>query len=130
MVNEMNKPINLAVYTTEELSLRVMNTEDLYILAENTKGWTDENAIQVLKDAVDNRYVYTDEQITDLINDIKGDWGAGETTLDLEDFNDPLRGYAPHIDTSFGPVDKDYDMEPKDDVSLVEQIYGSEEDVE
>ena len=120
MVNEMDKPINITEYTTEELSLLVMNTEDQYSLAENTKGWTDENAIQVLKDAVVNSYVYTDEQIAGLINDIKEDWEPTEPILDLEDFNDPLRGYAPHIDTAI-PLGED-------DVSLVEQIYGGTTD--
>ena len=117
MVNEMNKPINLAVYTTEELSLRVMNTEDLYSLAENTKGWTDENAIFILKDKIRNEYIYNIDQMVQLEYDIKERY---EPVLDLEDFNDPLRGYAPHIDTAI-PLGED-------DVSLVEQIYGGTTD--
>ena len=120
MVNEMNKRNDITRMTTDELSLLVMNTEDLYILAENTKGWTDENAIFILKDKIRNEYIYNFDQMIQLEYDIKGDWEPTEPVLDLEDFNDPLRGYAPHIDTAI-PLGED-------DVSLVEQIYGGTTD--
>ena len=110
---------DITKFNTDELSLIVMNTEDLYTLAEDTVGWTDENAIFILKDKIRNEYIYNFDQMVQLEYDIKE---LKEPKLDLEDFNDPLRGYAPHIDTPI-PLGED-------DASLVEQIYGSSEDVE
>jgi hypothetical protein len=117
MVNEMNKRNDITRMTTDELSLLVMNTEDLYTLAEDTRGWTDENAIFILKDKIRNEYIYNIDQMVQLEYDIKERY---EPVLDLEDFNDPLRGLAPHIDTPI-PLGED-------DVSLVEQIYGGTTD--
>ena len=45
---------DLAKFSVDELALRVGNVEELYNLAENTEGWTDEKEINILKDVIDN----------------------------------------------------------------------------
>ena len=116
---------DLAKYSVDELALRVGNVEELYNLADNTEGWTDEKAIGILKDVIDNKYVYTQEQYDTMITDIKE---YHDPSLDLGDINDPMP--LDLIDTPFGKIPKDYPTEP--DFNTVEDkldyLYGGSND--
>ena len=116
---------DLAKYSVDELALRVGNVEELYNLADNTEGWTDEKAIGILKDVIDNKYVYTQEQYDTMITDIKE---YHDPSLDLGDINDPMP--LDMIDTPFGKIPKDYPTEP--DFNTVEDkldyLYGGSND--
>ena len=116
---------DLAKYSVDELALRVGNVEELYNLADNTEGWTDEKAISILKDVIDNKYVYTQEQYDTMITDIKE---YHDPSLDLGDINDPMP--LDMIDTPFGKIPKDYPTEP--DFNTVEDkldyLYGGSND--
>ena len=116
---------DLAKYSVDELALRVGNVEELYNLADNTEGWTDEKAISILKDVIDNKYVYTQEQYDTMITDIKE---YHDPSLDLGDINDPMP--LDLIDTPFGKIPKDYPTEP--DFNTVEDkldyLYGGSND--
>ena len=116
---------DLAKFSVDELALRVGNVEELYNLAENTEGWTDEKAIGILKDVIDNKYVYTQEQYDTMITDIKE---YHDPSLDLGDINDPMP--LDLIDTPFGKIPKDYPTEP--DFNTVEDkldyLYGGSND--
>ena len=118
---------DLAKFSVDELALRVGNVEELYNLADNTEGWTDEKAIGILKDVIDNKYVYTQEQYDTMIADIKE---YHDPSLDLGDFNDPMFASEEYIDTPFGKVAKDYPMEP--DFNTIEDkldyLYGGSND--
>lgn len=116
---------DLAKFSVDELALRVGNVEELYNLADNTEGWTDEKAIGILKDVIDNKYVYTQEQYDTMITDIKE---YHDPSLDLGDINDPMP--LDMIDTPFGKIPKDYPTEP--DFNTVEDkldyLYGGSND--
>ena len=116
---------DLAKLIVDELALRVGNVEELYNLAENTEGWTDEKEINILKDVIDNKYVYTQEQYDTMITDIKE---YHDPSLDLGDINDPMP--LDLIDTPFGKIPKDYPTEP--DFNTVEDkldyLYGGSND--
>ena len=116
---------DLAKFSVDELALRVGNVEELYNLADNTEGWTDEKAIGILKDVIDNKYVYTQEQYDTMITDIKE---YHDPSLDLGDINDPMP--LDLIDTPFGKIPKDYPTEP--DFNTVEDkldyLYGGSND--
>ena len=116
---------DLAKFSVDELALRVGNVEELYNLAENTEGWTDEKEISILKDVIDNKYVYTQEQYDTMITDIKE---YHDPSLDLGDINDPMP--LDMIDTPFGKIPKDYPTEP--DFNTVEDkldyLYGGSND--
>ena len=116
---------DLAKFSVDELALRVGNVEELYNLADNTEGWTDEKAIGILKDVIDNKYVYTQEQYDTMIADIKE---YHDPSLDLGDINDPMP--LDLIDTPFGKIPKDYPTEP--DFNTVEDkldyLYGGSND--
>ena len=116
---------DLAKFSVDELALRVGNVEELYNLADNTEGWTDEKAISILKDVIDNKYVYTQEQYDTMITDIKE---YHDPSLDLGDINDPMP--LDMIDTPFGKIPKDYPTEP--DFNTVEDkldyLYGGSND--
>ena len=116
---------DLAKFSVDELALRVGNVEELYNLADNTEGWTDEKAISILKDVIDNKYVYTQEQYDTMITDIKE---YHDPSLDLGDINDPMP--LDLIDTPFGKIPKDYPTEP--DFNTVEDkldyLYGGSND--
>ena len=116
---------DLAKFSVDELALRVGNVEELYNLADDTEGWTDEKAISILKDVIDNKYVYTQEQYDTMITDIKE---YHDPSLDLGDINDPMR--LDMIDTPFGKIPKDYPTEP--DFNTVEDkldyLYGGSND--
>ena len=116
---------DLAKYSVDELALRVGNVEELYNLADDTEGWTDEKAIGILKDVIDNKYVYTQEQYDTMITDIKE---YHDPSLDLGDINDPMP--LDLIDTPFGKIPKDYPTEP--DFNTVEDkldyLYGGSND--
>ena len=116
---------DLAKYSVDELALRVGNVEELYNLADDTEGWTDEKAIGILKDVIDNKYVYTQEQYDTMITDIKE---YHDPSLDLGDINDPMP--LDMIDTPFGKIPKDYPTEP--DFNTVEDkldyLYGGSND--
>ena len=116
---------DLAKFSVDELALRVGNVEELYNLAENTEGWTDEKEINILKDVIDNKYVYTHEQYDTMIADIKE---YHNPSLDLGDINDPMP--TDLIDTPFGPVHKDYPMEPDFNTieDKLEYLYGEKYD--
>ena len=116
---------DLAKFSVDELALRVGNVEELYNLADNTEGWTDEKAIGILKDVIDNKYVYTQEQYDTMIADIKE---YHNPSLDLGDINDPMP--TDLIDTPFGPVHKDYPMEPDFNTieDKLEYLYGEKYD--
>ena len=116
---------DLAKFSVDELALRVGNVEELYNLADNTEGWTDEKAIGILKDVIDNKYVYTQEQYDTMIADIKE---YHNPSLDLGDINDPMP--TDLIDTPFGPVHKDYPMEPDFNTieDKLEYLYGRHDD--
>ena len=116
---------DLAKFSVDELALRVGNVEELYNLADDTEGWTDEKAIGILKDVIDNKYVYTQEQYDTMITDIKE---YHDPSLDLGDINDPMP--LDMIDTPFGKIPKDYPTEP--DFNTVEDkldyLYGGSND--
>ena len=116
---------DLAKFSVDELALRVGNVEELYNLADNTEGWTDEKAIGILKDVIDNKYVYTQEQYDTMITDIIE---YHDPSLDLGDINDPMP--TDLIDTPFGKIPKDYPTEP--DFNTVEDkldyLYGGSND--
>ena len=116
---------DLAKFSVDELALRVGNVEELYNLADNTEGWTDEKAIGILKDVIDNKYVYTQEQYDTMITDIKE---YHDPSLDLGDINDPMP--LDMIDTPFGKIPKDYPTEP--DFNTIEDkldyLYGGSND--
>ena len=116
---------DLAKFSVDELALRVGNVEELYNLADDTEGWTDEKAISILKDVIDNKYVYTQEQYDTMITDIKE---YHDPSLDLGDINDPMP--LDMIDTPFGKIPKDYPTEP--DFNTVEDkldyLYGGSND--
>ena len=116
---------DLAKFSVDELALRVGNVEELYNLADNTEGWTDEKAIGILKDVIDNKYVYTQEQYDTMITDIKE---YHDPSLNLGDINDPMP--LDMIDTPFGKIPKDYPTEP--DFNTVEDkldyLYGGSND--
>ena len=116
---------DLAKFSVDELALRVGNVEELYNLADDTEGWTDEKAIGILKDVIDNKYVYTQEQYDTMISDIKE---YHDPSLDLGDINDPMP--LDLIDTPFGKIPKDYPTEP--DFNTVEDkldyLYGGSND--
>ena len=116
---------DLAKFSVDELALRVGNVEELYNLADDTEGWTDEKAIGILKDVIDNKYVYTQEQYDTMITDIKE---YHDPSLDLGDINDPMP--LDLIDTPFGKIPKDYPTEP--DFNTVEDkldyLYGGSND--
>ena len=116
---------DLAKFSVDELALRVGNVEELYNLADNTEGWTDEKAIGILKDVIDNKYVYTQEQYDTMITDIKE---YHDPSLDLGDINDPMP--LDLIDTPFGKIPKDYPTEP--DFNTIEDkldyLYGGSND--
>ena len=116
---------DLAKFSVDELALRVGNVEELYNLADNTEGWTDEKAIGILKDVIDNKYVYTQEQYDTMITDIKE---YHDPSLDLGDINDLMP--LDLIDTPFGKIPKDYPTEP--DFNTVEDkldyLYGGSND--
>ena len=116
---------DLAKFSVDELALRVGNVEELYNLADDTEGWTDEKAISILKDVIDNKYVYTQEQYDTMITDIKE---YHDPSLDLGDINDPMP--LDLIDTPFGKIPKDYPTEP--DFNTVEDkldyLYGGSND--
>ena len=116
---------DLAKFSVNELALRVGNVEELYNLADDTEGWTDEKAINILKDVIDNKYVYTQEQYDTMITDIKE---YHDPSLDLGDINDPMP--TDLIDTPFGKIPKDYPTEP--DFNTVEDkldyLYGGSND--
>ncbi len=116
---------DLAKFSVDELALRVGNVEELYNLADNTEGWTDEKAIGILKDVIDNKYVYTQEQYDTMITDIKE---YHDPSLDLGDIDDPMP--LDLIDTPFGKIPKDYPTEP--DFNTVEDkldyLYGGSND--
>ena len=117
---------DLAKYSVDELALRVGNEEDLYILAEETEVWTDEKAIGILKDVIDNRYIYTAEQWDNMIEYVKEYY---DPSLDLGDINDPMPAGLindSYIDTPFGKVHKDYPMEPDFNTieDKIEYLYG------
>ena len=116
---------DLAKFSVDELALRVGNVEELYNLAENTEGWTDEKEINILKDVIDNKYVYTQEQYDTMITDIKE---YHDPSLDLGDINDPMP--LDMIDTPFCKIPKDYPTEP--DFNTVEDkldyLYGGSND--
>ena len=116
---------DLAKFSVDELAIRVGNVEELYNLADNTEGWTDEKAIGILKDVIDNKYVYTQEQYDTMITDIKE---YHDPSLDLGDINDPMP--LDLIDTPFGKIPKDYPTEP--DFNTVEDkldyLYGGSND--
>ena len=116
---------DLAKFSVDELALRVGNVEELYNLADDTEGWTDEKAIGILKDVIDNKYVYTQEQYDTMIADIKE---YHNPSLDLGDINDPMP--TDLIDTPFGPVHKDYPMEPDFNTieDKLEYLYGEKYD--
>ena len=116
---------DLAKFSVDELALRVGNVEELYNLADNTEGWTDEKAISILKDVIDNKYVYTQEQYDTMITEIKE---YHDPSLDLGDINDPMP--LDLIDTPFGKIPKDYPTEP--DFNTIEDkldyLYGGSND--
>ena len=116
---------DLAKFSVDELALRVGNVEALYNLADDTEGWTDEKAIGILKDVIDNKYVYTQEQYDTMITDIKE---YHDPSLDLGDINDPMP--LDMIDTPFGKIPKDYPTEP--DFNTIEDkldyLYGGSND--
>ena len=116
---------DLAKFSVDELALRVGNVEELYNLADDTEGWTDEKAISILKDVIDNKYVYTQEQYDTMITDIKE---YHDPSLDLGDINDPMP--LDLIDTPFGKIPKDYPTEP--DFNTIEDkldyLYGGSND--
>ena len=116
---------DLAKFSVDELALRVGNVEELYNLADNTEGWTDEKAIGILKDVIDNKYVYTQEQYDTMITDIKE---YHDPSLDLGDINDPMP--LDMIDTPFGKIPEDYPTEP--DFNTIEDkldyLYGGSND--
>ena len=116
---------DLAKFSVDELALRVGNVEELYNLADDTEGWTDEKAIGILKDVIDNKYVYTQEQYDTMIADIKE---YHNPSLDLGDINDPMP--LDMIDTPFGKIPKDYPTEP--DFNTIEDkldyLYGGSND--
>ena len=116
---------DLAKFSVDELALRVGNVEELYNLADDTEGWTDEKAIGILKDVIDNKYVYTQEQYDTMITDIKE---YHDPSLDLGDINDPMP--LDMIDTPFGKIPKDYPTEP--DFNTIEDkldyLYGGSND--
>ena len=116
---------DLAKFSVDELALRVGNVEELYNLADDTEGWTDEKAISILKDVIDNKYVYTQEQYDTMITDIKE---YHDPSLDLGDINDPMP--LDMIDTPFGKIPKDYPTEP--DFNTIEDkldyLYGGSND--
>ena len=121
---------DLAKFSVDELALRVGNEEDLYILAEETEVWTDEKAIGILKDVIDNRYIYTAEQWDNMIEYVKEYY---DPKLDLGDINDPMTPgliNADYIDTPFGKVHKDYPMEPDFNTieDKLEYLYGRHDD--
>ena len=119
---------DITSYTEDELSLLVSNEEDLYNLAEDTNLWTDEKAIALLTDVIDNRYIYTVEQWTNMIKHIKEYYSS---ELDLGDINDPMVCSSnDYIDTPFGPVHKNYPMEPDFNTieDKLEYLYGEKYD--
>ena len=121
---------DITKYTDKELEILVSNTEDLYILAEDTKEWTDEKAIGALKDVINARYDYTVEQWNNMIRHIKEYYSPH---LDLGDINDPMPAGLindSYIDTPFGKVHKDYPMEPDFNTieDKIEYLYGEKYD--
>ena len=121
---------DLAKFSVDELALRVGNVEELYNLADDTEGWTDEKAIGILKDVIDNRYIYTAEQWDNMIEYVKEYY---DPKLDLGDINDPMTPgliNANYIDTPFGKIPKDYPTEP--DFNTVQDkldyLYGGSND--